>query len=77
MVDKITYHVNDSKKPVTLKVMMGKQVHVEKKFGSLGAVMGYLLQNTGGVITKDAVNELRALKPFLKNSKFKFKPRTT
>ena len=71
----ITYHIDDSRTPTRLKVTLGNKVLMERKFGTYGAAMGYLLQNTSNVVTAKAVTELRKLKPFLKNSNFSFTPK--
>ena len=71
----LVIEIDDSRKPVKLKVSIGNEVLTRRKFGSLGGAMGYLLQNTNNVVTPEIVAELRKLKPFIKDSNFSFTPK--
>jgi len=75
MKNRTTFHIDDSKTPTRLKVMVGKRMLVERKFGTLGACMAYLKQNTSNDITVKAISELRAMKQWIRGNKFSFTPK--
>ncbi len=69
----MTYYIDDSRKPVTLKITQDKQIVIEKSFKSLKQCLVWLVGNSKQNSTHKIVTELVSMKMWIEGSKFKFK----